>query len=198
MCQSLLRTASPTGSILPHTTAYPSRLCCSCQTRRSCLTLPVMTPGAYRLSFWILPNPYFSSSVTLTGSKVGIPSPISQMGKTLDAAGTLAYSVHSPEPHPTGRSVGRTPGHSLSSGRGPPQLHSKACCKWTTVVSSLVPFGRREKHKRRPNFLVPILENSKDKTIPPDNSARRNKSVLLYSHPARQHFPQEKKGILYS
>lgn len=105
-------------------------------------------------------------------------------------------SIHSPEPHPTGRSAGRTPGHSLSPGRGPPPLHSKACCKWTTVVSSLVPSRGREKHEETQDpGLCPRRFQSQN--IPLAISARRNKSVLPYSHPARLHFPQEKKGILY-
>lgn len=105
---------------------------------------------------------------------------------------TLACSVHSPEPHPTGRSVGRTPRHSLSSGRGPPQLHSKACCKWTTVVSSLVPSGRREKHKRRPKILAPILENSRQ-NYPSRQFSQEEQICLALSPPSWIALPTRKE-----
>lgn len=66
--------------IFPHTTAYPSRLCCSCPARRSCLTLPVKIPGVEYSGYSPKP-PYFSSTVTLSRSKVDIPSSISQKGE---------------------------------------------------------------------------------------------------------------------
>lgn len=58
-CQSLLRTASPEGSVFPDTTAYPSRFCHSCQAKRSCLTLPAKIPGVDKLPFWILSKVIF-------------------------------------------------------------------------------------------------------------------------------------------
>lgn len=43
--------------------------------------------------------------------------------------------------------------------------------------------GRRGKDEKRPKILASNLECSKGRTIPPANSARRNKTALPCSHP---------------
>lgn len=194
VCQSLLRTGSPAGSILSHTTVCPSRLCCSCQARRSCLTLPTKTPGADRLPCWILSKASLLISYlrpTLRGSKVGIPSPISQMGKTERIYPPTSGCWRSPGglsptylSHIQQVDLQEEPqGTACHLVGGPPNCIAKLVANGQLLFLLWFLLGRRGKDEKRPRILASILEGSRGRTILLIHSARRNKSTLPCSHP---------------